>query len=187
MVLAAIVAASPAAASSLLGSASDFAVLGTSVQNTGLTDIIGGVGVSSGTAITGLDPVLVSGALNQGDLGTSATLDAGTALSGNILPDQSITLVDGASICGRALAENGAVSMDTNIASNDCGPADFGSGGFSNGLDSSGVPENATWAMAVCGFAMIGWAIRRRSKTMATGGMPFATVGMTASRSRVPS
>jgi len=48
-------------------------------------------------------------------VGTSATLAAGTAFEGNILADQSITLASGASFLdGRALALNAAVTMSDN-------------------------------------------------------------------------
>jgi len=52
-------------------------------------------------------------------VGTSATLAFGTEFYGNILADASITLVTGASISdGRALAINGAVTMDSNNINN---------------------------------------------------------------------
>ena len=71
-------------------------------------------------------------------LGTSATLDVGTLFTGNILANASVTLVGTARIlCGRALALNGAVTMDTNTVSDNCtgnsfdsGRTDFGSLGF---------------------------------------------------------
>jgi hypothetical protein len=47
-------------------------------------------------------------------VGSSATLGTGTRFDGNILADASITLDTGASLIGRALALNGAVTMDTN-------------------------------------------------------------------------
>ncbi len=47
-------------------------------------------------------------------VGSSATLGTTTRFSGNILADQSITLVTGAGLLGRALALNGGVTMDTN-------------------------------------------------------------------------
>ncbi|MGZ8773491.1 MAG: ice-binding family protein [Acidimicrobiia bacterium] len=47
-------------------------------------------------------------------VGSSATLGTGTVFRGNILALTSITLTTGASIEGRALARNGAVTMDTN-------------------------------------------------------------------------
>jgi hypothetical protein len=47
-------------------------------------------------------------------VGSSATLGTGTAFAGNIVALQSITLTTGASLSGRALARNGAVTLDTN-------------------------------------------------------------------------
>ena len=54
-------------------------------------------------------------------VGSSATLGTSTTFEGNILAAQSITLNTGAIIpCGRALAINGAVTMDTNVISTAC-------------------------------------------------------------------
>jgi hypothetical protein len=47
-------------------------------------------------------------------VGSSATLGTSTAFVGNILALTSITLTTNASVSGRALAQNGAVTMDTN-------------------------------------------------------------------------
>lgn len=49
-------------------------------------------------------------------VGSSATLGTGTRFHGNILADASITLNTGASLMGRAVALNGAVTMNTNGA-----------------------------------------------------------------------
>ena len=49
-------------------------------------------------------------------VGSSATLGTGTAFFGNIIALTSITLNTGASISGRVLARNGAVTLDTNGA-----------------------------------------------------------------------
>lgn len=48
-------------------------------------------------------------------VGSSATLGTTTSFEGNILADTSITLDTGATLLGRALANNGAVTMDTNV------------------------------------------------------------------------
>lgn len=47
-------------------------------------------------------------------VGSSATLDTTTAFSGNILALSSISMSDGASIAGRALARNGSVTLINN-------------------------------------------------------------------------
>jgi hypothetical protein len=50
-------------------------------------------------------------------LGSSATLGTTTAFKGNILASASITLNTGASLGGRALALNAAVTLDNNTIS----------------------------------------------------------------------
>ena len=47
-------------------------------------------------------------------VGTSATVGTSTSLAGNILALTSITMNTGANLVGRALARNGAVTLDTN-------------------------------------------------------------------------
>jgi len=71
-------------------------------------------------------------------VGSSATLGTGTAFEGNILALASITLDTTSTILnGRALAQTGAVTMDTNTISNVCpigGPGNGGPG-YSGGLE----------------------------------------------------
>lgn len=50
-------------------------------------------------------------------VGSSATLGTGTELKGNIIAVASITMTTGAKMSGRALARNGAVTLDTNSVS----------------------------------------------------------------------
>jgi len=47
-------------------------------------------------------------------VGSSATLGTGSAFAGNILSLTSITMTTGSTLSGRALARNGAVTLDTN-------------------------------------------------------------------------
>jgi hypothetical protein len=47
-------------------------------------------------------------------VGSSATFGTGSSFTGNVLALTSITLTTGASLNGRALARNGAVTLDTN-------------------------------------------------------------------------
>jgi hypothetical protein len=67
--------------------------------------------------ITAGNIVLINGAQAKNvfwQVGTSATLGTGSQWQGNILALTSITLVDNATLTGRALARNGAVSLGTN-------------------------------------------------------------------------
>ena len=203
----------PAATAPSLGSAAAFAVLGGStVTNTGATNITGNLGVNPGTAITGFPPGLVTGTTHAADaialqaqtdvttaynnlagqvvdvdltgtdlggltlapgvyrfsssagltgaltlnaggnasavwvfqigstlttasnssvivtnggqncnvfwqVGSSATLGTTTNFIGNIIALTSISLTTGATVSGRALARNGAVTLDTNTVS----------------------------------------------------------------------
>src|SRR6202022_1080357 len=50
-------------------------------------------------------------------VGSSATLGTGTHFIGNILALTSITLTTNTTLSGRALAQNGAVTMDSNTVS----------------------------------------------------------------------
>jgi hypothetical protein len=50
-------------------------------------------------------------------VGSSATIGTSTSFAGNILALASITLTTGASVVGRTLARNGAVTLDTNTVS----------------------------------------------------------------------
>ncbi len=107
------------------------------------------------------------------EVGSSATLGTSTMFAGNILADQSITLNTTATIlCGRAIALNAAVTMDTNTLSNDCsipgsggGSTDLGSGGLGGGglvaVDQT-VPEPGT--LALSGLAFTGLLAARRQR-----------------------
>jgi hypothetical protein len=70
------------------------------------------------TTATSAQVVLINGALAGGvfwQVGSSATIGSGTALQGNLIALASITMVTGATIVtGRAMALNGAVTLDSN-------------------------------------------------------------------------
>ncbi len=126
-----------------------------------------------GTALTtasGSAVNVLNGGSNVGvfwQVGSSATLGTGTSFAGNLLADQSITMNTAASIlCGRAFALHAALTMDSNLLSNDCsGAGSLGSGrldGASLGYSAANpVPEPATGALLAFGLAALAWVKRR--------------------------
>lgn len=122
---------------------------------------------------------VVNGGASNGvfwQVGSSATLGTSTTFVGNILALDSITMNTAASLlCGRAFAETGAVTLDTNTISNNCsaggdyggGRSDFGSAGFS-GFSAGGVlaipePGSVTLlGMGLLALVLYGWQSRKR-------------------------
>jgi type VI secretion system secreted protein VgrG len=104
----------------------------------------------------------------------SATLGTSTSFAGNILALDSVTLNTTAKIlCGRAFAQVGAVTMDSNTISGNCanggdygsGRTDFGSAGFSGGGAIQLIPEvPEPGSIVLLGIGFIGLAawFRRR-------------------------
>jgi type VI secretion system secreted protein VgrG len=89
-------------------------------------------------------------------VGSSATLGSTTSFEGNIIADQSITLVTGADIgCGSALALNGAVTLDTNTITTGC------NGGLM-GPPPSAVPEPGSMTLLGSGLIALARFVRRR-------------------------
>ena len=104
-------------------------------------------------------------------VGSSATLGTTTAFEGNLLALASITLNMGATIDnGRALAETGAVTMDSNTLSQFSAPPDYGtlSGGLTYDslgnvvpVGPSAVPEPRSFALVASGMAAL-FLLRKR-------------------------
>lgn len=127
------------------------------------------LGLASAASVTALNGSASSGIFWE--VGSSATLGTGSAMIGNIIANQSITLNTGASIlCGRAMALVGAVTLDTNRISNTCfgdgalasGRSDFGSQGFA-GVAAVAVPEPAAMTIFALALGLLG-ATRIRSR-----------------------
>src|SRR6202035_5838382 len=92
-------------------------------------------------------------------VGSSATLGTTTAFAGNILALTSITLDTGADIgCGRALARNGAVTMDTYNVSINTDGCETTSGA------SSTVPEPSTGSLLLIGGPGLLWLRKFKRK-----------------------
>jgi hypothetical protein len=88
---------------------------------------------SSLTTASGSSVVFIGGATSCNvfwQIGSSATIGTGSSFKGTIMALRSITLTTGATIEGRALARNGAVTLDTNtIDSSTCSSASSSASG----------------------------------------------------------
>src|SRR5579864_1475932 len=110
--------------------------------------------------------LLINGGSSCGvfwQVGSSATLGTGTAFLGSIVALTSITLNTGASVSGRVLARNGAVTLDdSHVAVCSGGPG--GSGGTIFPSFSAAIPTLSQWGLLVLTGLLIlsGWAVMRR-------------------------
>lgn len=119
------------------------------------------------TTASGSTVLLING--GDGDnvfwqVGSSAILGTTTSFEGSILALTSITMSTGAQIgCGRALARNGEVTLDTNTISisNCSGNIPFG-GGSSSTNGSNVVPEPGSLFLLGSGMAILTALKRRR-------------------------
>jgi len=95
--------------------------------------------------------LLINGGSSCGvfwQVGSSATLGTGTALLGSIVALTSITLNTGASVSGRVLARNGAVTLDDSHVAV-CSGGVTGTGGPIFPAFSAAIPTLSEWAMIV--------------------------------------
>ena len=83
-------------------------------------------------------------------VGSSATLGTGSHLIGTVLASESITATTGATISGRLLARNGAVTLDTNIITNQ-GCASSSTTTTSAGPTTTAAPKTTTPAAPPAG------------------------------------
>jgi type VI secretion system secreted protein VgrG len=105
-----------------------------------------------GSSVSVLNGSSLSGVYWQ--VGSSATLDTSTLFAGNIIALESITMNTTATIlCGRAIALNAAVTMDTNTISNNCT-----GGGFSGGPTTTPTPVPEPPSLLLLTMGLIGAA-----------------------------
>jgi hypothetical protein len=75
--------------------------------------------IASSLTTLGSSSVVLAGGASAHNIfwqvGSSATLGTNSTFNGSILALTSVTLTTGATLNGRALARNGAVTMDTNM------------------------------------------------------------------------
>jgi ice-binding like protein len=116
---------------------------------------------STVSVINGGNPCAV-----EWQVSSSATLDVGTTFVGNILALTSLTMNNGANLTGRALARNGAVTLDNNTVSfAACGA---GGGSVPPPFPPPGVPtlpQIAQWALFAILLASGAYLVSRRTRT----------------------
>jgi len=83
-------------------------------------------------------------------IGSSATLGTNSTFIGTILALQSITLTTGATVDGRVLARNGAVTLDTNVITKPTCATDGGTTGGTDG-GTTGATDGGTTGAATGG------------------------------------
>lgn len=91
---------------------------GTLTLNGTATDVFIFQATSTLNAGTGSNVSLIGGASACNvfwQVATSANIDAGAAFAGTVMALQSVSAKTGATVAGRLLARNGAVTMDTNV------------------------------------------------------------------------
>jgi hypothetical protein len=115
------------------------------------------------------------------NVASSATLGTRTAMLGNVLALASVSMDTRATdLCGRVLADSGAVTLLRNSVTSLCSGVLAGSDGLNGGLDvaggqvtflpfvpTAGLPEPATWALV--GLALGALAFSRRGAAVSRG------------------
>jgi hypothetical protein len=106
------------------------------------------------TTASGSHVILINGATAGNvfwQVGASATIGTGSSFQGNILALTSITATTGATILGRLLARNGAVTLDTNTLT---GPTSINAPPPGGGGPPSGVPAPSSVILVAIGLML---------------------------------
>ncbi|HEY5489243.1 MAG TPA: ice-binding family protein [Candidatus Limnocylindrales bacterium] len=109
-------------------------------------------------------------------IASSATIGTSTSFVGNIMAYTSITMTTGATLQGRALARNGAVTLDTNTITPVACDTRLGSGGSGGSGGSIGGPCNDPAYYGVFDNTSSNVVVRFRMKWTTTTGLKVAAV-----------
>ena len=119
-------------------------------------------------------------------IGSSATLGTNSRFVGTIMALQSITLTTGARVVGRALARNGAVTLDTNIITRPTPCAATGTtGGTGTGSQVGQVPTGGVSSGDGSTSGGGNWSLGLLSGVMVFAGFAAAAVATARRRRRV--
>lgn len=145
---------------------------------------------SASTLITGSSSVvsLINGADPCNvfwQVGSSATLGSGSTMVGTVMALTSITATTGASVSGRLLARNGAVTLDTNTITAPAGCATTSSFDSSTGVDTSAQVTAANEAAAAAAAATAAAASAAAATAAASAAASAAELAATGSTSAV--
>jgi type VI secretion system secreted protein VgrG len=124
---------------------------------------------STFTTANGSSVILINSASSCGvawQVGSSATMGTGSTLPGTIVALSSITLTTGSSLAGRALASNGAVTLDTNNLTFCIGGAGLPGLPPPGGGNVNTVPALSLYMLAGLGLllASLGWLQVRKAQ-----------------------
>jgi hypothetical protein len=90
------------------------------------------------------------------NVGSSATIDTNSTFIGNILALASITMNTSATnLCGRVLADTGAVTLDSNSLAGNCASLFAGSNNLSGGLEQTASTTGGNATVAFLPFAPV--------------------------------
>ena len=173
----ALTAGSAANATVTLGSTGQTAGSATSVTSTitNNTTVPNTIAFDTANAAVGTDTSFIDFLVNYNSVGTfsvtTATNPASTVTLLNVLTGQMVPLDTGTygGSAGSSTGSNYSLNLTTNLAANTwyrffytANMAKVGDISGTASFDAAAVPEPATWAMMLLGFAGIGMALRRR-------------------------
>jgi hypothetical protein len=118
---------------------------------------------------------------------SSATVGVGSAFAGNILAAQSISLLSGATVQGRVLAQNGAVTLDHNtVSAADCRVVPPSTSTPSTSAPGSSAPSTSTTATSASVTSATSASVTSAPATTTTPTVPPTTPSTSVTSASLP-